>query len=117
MTPEVFVAALKESVCRSAERTADYLANPPSPRPPDHLARFSTWLRRLPTRDQAVAQELIQYAADWSLFEILTYLDNLASLTEERGALELWYVGEDGGRVRLNDPNGELLNEVFNNAT
>jgi hypothetical protein len=116
MTPDAFVAALAASVRRSAEREADYLAGPPSDRPPAHLAQFSTWFQRLPLADQAVARDVIRYAAEGSLFVLLTYLDNIASLTDRGGAFELWYTARDGARVRLNSPDGDLLTDLFNNA-
>jgi hypothetical protein len=114
MTPEAFVAALKASVRSAAASEADYLAHPPSPQPPQHLARFSAWFRQLSTADQAVAREVIQYTAEGSLFGLLTYLDNLASLATDRGTIEVWYIGSEGQRVRLNDPDGELLKDLFN---
>ena len=115
MTPEAFVAALKQVVRDGAEREADYLAALETPRPTEHLARFSEWFRRLSPADQEVAREHIQYATEGSLFGLLTYMDNLAFLTEERGTFELWHVSEAGERVRLNDPNGDLLSDLFNN--
>jgi hypothetical protein len=116
MKPEAFVAALKQNVRSLAASEADYLADPPSPRPPEHLARFSAWFRRLSANDREVARDIICYAAEGSLFGLLTYLDNLASLPEQSGRFELWYVEGDGERVRLNDEDGELLSELFNNV-
>ena len=83
MTPETFVAALKASVRKGAESEVRYFARPPSPGPPPHLARFSAWYRRLSPPDRRVAREVIRYAAEGSLFGLLTYLDNIAFLTAE----------------------------------
>lgn len=116
MTPEEFVAALKEGTREGADSEADYFAAPSSPRPPKHLARFSKWFRRLSTTDQEMAREVIRYAAEGSLFGLLTYLDNLCYVTEEGGTIELWHVGKGGARVRLNDPEGDLLTDLFNNS-
>jgi hypothetical protein len=115
MSPEAFVAALAASVRQSAEGEAEYFTVPQSKHPPAHLARFSNWFRGLSPADQEVAREVICYVAEGSLFGLLTYLDNIASLTDEPGELELWYSAPDGTRVRLNDPNGELLTDLFNN--
>ena len=114
MTPEAFVAALLAAVRESAKAEADYFADPPVPKPPAHLGRFSAWFRRLSAADRRVARQLIRYAAEGSLFGLLTYLDNLAALTDAGGTLELWWVGPRGRRVRLNDPDGELLTDLFN---
>src|SRR5437763_1461972 len=77
MTPETFVAALKASVRKGAESEVKYFARPPSPDPPAHLARFSAWYRRLSPSDRKVAREVIRYAAEGSLFGLLTALDNM----------------------------------------
>jgi hypothetical protein len=115
MTPEQFVAALKANVREGAEDEMKYLAKPPSLNPPKHLARFSAWYRRLSPADRKVARDLIRYAAEGSLFDLLTLLDNVASPTKEGGRLELWHVTKRGKRTLLNDPNGDLLYELFNN--
>ena len=116
MTPQDFVSAMKQDVRDTAESGADYMAAPPEgSRPPEHLARFSEWFRRLSSDDQEVARECMRYAAEGSLFSLLTILDNTADLTEEGGEFELWHVDEAGRRVRLNDPEGDLLTYLFNN--
>jgi hypothetical protein len=116
MIPETFGAALKASVREGADGEISYLAKPPSPNPPSHLARFSAWYRRLSAADRKVARDVIRYAAGGSLFDLLMHLDNLASLTDEGGTFELWHVGKRGKRTRLNDPDGELLSELFNDG-
>ena len=114
MTPQAFVAALLTAVRESAKSEADYFASPPVAKPPAHLGRFSAWFQRLSAADRRVAREAIQYAAEGSLFLTLTHLDNLASLTDRGGELELWWVGPRGRRVRLNDPDRDLLTDLFN---
>jgi hypothetical protein len=116
MTPETFVVALKTSVREGAESEVKYFARPPSSEPPMHLARFSAWYRRLSPSDRKVAREVIRYAAEGSLFGLLTYLDNKAFLTDKGGTFELWHVSKRGKRTRLNDPDGQLLIELFNNV-
>ena len=115
MTPHAFVAALKESVRKAAASEAECSAAPLTAKPTEHLSRFSAWFRQLTPNDQEIAREVIQFSAEGSLFGLLTYLDNIASLTEEGGVFELWHVGEGGERIRLNDPDGELLTDLFNN--
>ena len=116
MTPRAFVKALKRDAKNTSKSEVDYYAKPESTSPPEHLARFSSWFLRLPKADQTVAREAIRYACEGSLFGLLTYLDNIASLTDENGNFELWFVGENGKRTRLNDPDGDLLTDLFNLA-
>lgn len=113
MTPDTFVTALKKAVNKVVETEVEYYAKPPSPNPPEHLARFSAWYCHLSPSDREAASEMIRFAAQGSLATVLTYLDNIVSFTEEEGEFELWYVGKSGKRTRLNDPNGELLNELL----
>lgn len=115
MTPETFVEALASSVRQGASSEADYFAVPTTNRPPPHLAQFSNWFRKLSPLDQVTARKVIKYAADGCLFRLLTYLDNISSLTQQDGLLELWYAAADGTRLRLNDPSGEMLTDIFNN--
>lgn len=56
----------------------------------------------------------MRFTAEGSLFGVLTLLDNLADLTDERGRFELWAIAEDGGRGQINDPNGDMLGDIFN---
>jgi hypothetical protein len=113
MTPTDFVTALKKS-CRSvADSTTDYLAKPEGRKPPEPLASLSAWYRGLSPSDQAMARTAIQYAADGSLFTLLSVIDGVASVTNAPGSLELYHV-HDGTRLRLNDPDGELLYDIFN---
>jgi hypothetical protein len=115
MTPEAFVAALAASVRKSAEYEANYFAAPQSKHPPAHLARFSAWFLKLSPEDQEVAREVMRYTAEGSLVGLLTYIDNVASLPDDDGEFELWHVTPDRVRSRINDPEGALLYDLFNN--
>ena len=114
MTPEEFVNAIKQSMRDGAAREIDYYANPPVANPPGHLGQFSTWFRKLSAADQAIVRDIVEYAHEGALFQVLMYLDNSAKLTDENGELELWYTNENGDRARLNDPDGEMLQDLFN---
>jgi len=111
-----FVTALKKAVRDGAEQEAEYLASPPSSRPPAHLARFASWVQGLTDADRAELRDLLRYVAEGGLFAALTYLDNLATLTHEGGRFELWFAPENGERILLNDPDGDLLKDLFNNS-
>ena len=116
MTPQRFVAAMKKVIRTIAKSEAEYYERPESATTPEHLAAFSAWYQRLSAKDRKIARRVIQYASEGCLFTVLTYLDNIACLTEERGTFELWHVSERGKRTRLNAPDGQLLNELFNNV-
>lgn len=115
MTSQDFVLALKRESIKSADSEVDYYRNPPSKNPPEHLKKFSQWFDRLSGEDKTMVAELIRYAKEGELFSVLTYFDNLAFLGGKRGKFELFHIGEDGSRIQLNQPDGELLTDIFNN--
>ena len=115
MTPEEFVRALKAQVQESAASEIAYYRNPALRNPPEHLNRFSKWFRQLSESDQQMVTNLVTYAKEGGLFTVLTFLDNLAFLTDKRGTFEVFHADDQGNRVRLNQPNGELLTDIFNN--
>jgi hypothetical protein len=114
MTPKKFVKTLKAEVRDEAKSEVSYFLKPESESPPRHLARFSKWYKGLSASERKIARDLIQYAAEGSLFQLLTFLDNVGYLGSDTGTFELWHISGSGKRTRLNDPDGELLNELFN---
>ena len=116
MTPREFVAALKRSVRQGAAGTIDYISCPPVTDPPNHLGEFSRWFQGLTEGQRATAARLVEYAAEGSLFDLLTVLDNITSLDGQRpGRFELFHVESDS-RTLLNDAEGDLLYDLFNEA-
>ena len=116
MTPEQFVVELKANVRSEVESTIEYLANPPVKNPPDHLGILSRWYRNLSDKDKEVARMAMEYAADGSLFGLLNVLDGVYDLPSGAGGkFELYYV-EGEKRIRLNDPEGDFLYDIFNNS-
>lgn len=116
MTPENFVTELKADVRSEVESTIEYLANPPVKNPPDHLGVLSRWYRKLSDEDKEVARIAMEYAAEGSLFGLLNVLDGVDDLPSSAGGkLELYYV-EGDRKVRLNDPEGDFLHDIFNNT-
>jgi len=114
MTSSDFVSGLKAAIREGVDFEIKYLDNPPSSNPPEHLRRFALWFQRLSSYDKTCVEELLLYVAEGGLFRLLTYLDNIGDLRGGRGRFELWYFDENGGKVLLNDPGGDLLNELFN---
>jgi len=115
MTSQDFVLALKTAIFNSAANEVEYYKHPQSKNPPDHLKRFSTWFNGLSESDKELVEDLVIYSKEGALFSLLTYLDNLAFLTKERGKFELFYLSDKGQRVLLNESDGELLTDIFNN--
>lgn len=116
MTPHDFVLALKAGTAAAAESELNYYQDPPSKNPPEHLKKFSQWFRQLSAADKATVSELVKHAKEGTLFSLLTYLDNLVFLGGSRGRFELFHVDDGGRRVRLNEPEGELLTDLFNHG-
>jgi hypothetical protein len=113
MRPVDFVFALKQLVREQAAGEVAYIADPPVPDPPTHLGEFSRWWRGLDHAQRETARQLVQYVAEGSLFDLLNVLDNVLSLPGHPGSFEVFYVlGES--RMLLNDAEGDLLYDLFN---
>ncbi|HEX8913648.1 MAG TPA: hypothetical protein VF796_14915 [Humisphaera sp.] len=115
MQPHEFVASLRRVTRQSVTSTVDYLANPPVPEPPGYLGEFARWWKGLSDQQRVVARDLLEYVAEGSLFHLLTVLDGTSTLEGHEGTFELFHViGES--RTRLNDPDENLLCDLFNNT-
>jgi hypothetical protein len=115
LTQDSFVAALKSHVRESVDSTIEYLCDPPGFKPPEPLASLSRWFRTLKPDDQNMVRTAMEYAADGSLFGVLSLLDGVSKLEGVPGSLELYYVHENE-RYRLNESDGGLLYDNFNNV-
>ncbi|WP_435018128.1 hypothetical protein TA3x_000073 [Tundrisphaera sp. TA3] len=109
MTPPEFVAEMKRIARSVSASTRDYLGYPPVADPPGHLGEFSRWYRGLADDQRETAGLLMDYVAEGSLFALLSTLDH--GTPESR--LEL-FAADGEARTRLNDPEGDLLCELFN---
>lgn len=116
MTPYDFVAALKNSVQHGVDYELQQLSNPILPDAPEHLARFAEFIQRLSPADKEITHDLLRFIAEGSLFRVLVCLDNMSRISDKQGEFELWHVNADGDKVRLNDADGDLLNDLFNAA-
>jgi hypothetical protein len=114
LTQDAFVAALKSEVRTSVESTIEYFCDPPGFKPQEPLNSLSRWFRTLSATDQDMVRTAMEYAADGSLFGMLSLLDGVSNLKGAPGSLELYYCHENVRR-RLNDPDEGLLHEQFNN--
>ncbi len=62
-----------------------------------------------------MAITLARYSADGSLFHFLSVLDGVVNLGPQRSSFELYHVCGDA-KTRLNEPEGDFLYDIFNNA-
>ena len=114
MNPAELVADLKRSSAATVTGLLQYLQNPPVPDPPEHLGEFTLLYRSLSQDQRKTLADLLVYVSEGSLFDLLGFLDNTATLPScPTSQLELWQV--DGyERARLNSPEGRLLQDEFN---
>ena len=116
MKPHTFVNSLKKTVRDCVSSEIEYFSNPPVSEPPGHLGQFSAWYRSLSDHDKGLVGMVMRYAAEGSLFALLGFIDNLYSVpSAPKGQFELYY-SEEGSRTRLNDPDWDLLQDIFNNT-
>ncbi|WP_165251069.1 hypothetical protein [Paludisphaera soli] len=119
MDPREFVASLKTSIQEVVDSEVSQMGSripseiPDGPSRFAYLDRFAAWFQKLADADKETARDLLRFTAEGGLFATLTYLDNLATLVPGQGRFELWHVA-DGDRRLLNDPDGDLLIDLFN---
>ena len=67
------------------------------------------------SENQSRVSAVISKAVDMALFSMFTLIDGESFIEDspEKGEFELWYVKGDE-RVRLNDPRGEMLHDLYN---
>lgn len=112
-TPVQFVVSLKADTRASVESTIEYLRASSARKPPEPLQSLGLWFRGLGAEDQAMVRTAMTYAAEGSLFGVLSVLDGVSSARGVPGQYELYHVS-DGSRTRLNDPDGDFLHDLFN---
>lgn len=116
MTIEQFIIDLKSEARGEVAGTIKYISNPPGNHPPEHLANLSKWYCGLSEEDQSIARMAMEYSAEGALFALLNVLDGVYDLPSNKGGkFELYFVRENE-RMRLNDPEGDLLYDIFNNT-
>lgn len=118
MTTEEFVLQLREVVARvSANTIMENLRNPPGRRPEPRVLARAEWFSRLGDSDRAMIEAVVRESVDEAIFGLLCVLDGVRAVDPDgRGVLELLYVDEDE-RSRLNDPDGELLHDIYNSLS
>ena len=115
MSPEQFIAGLKESVHDSAiTDTMTTLDSPSGRQPPPRLVALSRWYHSLAADDKAYLEQALALGVHAAVFGFLSVLDGVRSVAEQRGTLKLeLHVLDEGNRARLNPDSGELLHDLY----
>jgi hypothetical protein len=111
-----FVQAIKIQTSDAAvDGTIGCLTKPPGHKPSEHLVKLSHWYKQLNSTDQEMLGQALREAAEMAIFEFFCVLDGVSVIedTPEKGELELYYT-QGTQQVRLNDPYGEELHNLFN---
>lgn len=118
MTPVDFVMKIKLvvydatlDICRAI------MLKPPGKRPSPQLRELSSWYNQLSEPDREKVRSAIELATHQSIFGMLAVLDGVRQVedTESKGIFELRYL-KDGQAKLLNDPEAEMLHDIFNQA-
>ena len=115
MSPEQFIAALKESVHDSAiTGTMTTLDSPSGRQPPPRLVALSRWYHSLAADDKAYLEQALALGVHAAVFGFLSVLDGVRSVSERSGKLKLELHAVDAGkRARLNPDSGEMLHDLY----
>ena len=91
------------------------LENPPGRSPDKKLVELSDWYNSLNTSNKEKLHEIIKLAVGQSIFGILCVIDGVRQIESslDKGELVLEF-RKNGETIRLNDPNGEYLHDIFN---
>ena len=115
MNAEDFVVELKNEMLMLLPGIVSNLLAPPGRKPKELLVRQSEWYNALSEDDKAMVNSLIVEGIESATFHTLCIFDGVSFLedTPEKGVFELYFV-KDGKRTLLNNPEEELLHDIFN---
>jgi hypothetical protein len=115
MTAKEFIDALKVVVHDSAIRGMETTLRKPSGRhPAPSIVAVSNWFVSLSGENQEMVRSVIRHSVHSALFGVLTVLDGVLAIEnrQDKGQLLLSFEDADG-TVRLNDPHGEMLHDIY----
>ena len=115
MNAENFVIALKSKLLSLLPGISKNLIHPPGRKPKELLVKQSEWYNALSENDKTMVNSLIVKGIESAAFHTLCIFDGVSFLedTPEKGVFELYFV-KDGKRTLLNNPEEELLHDIFN---
>jgi hypothetical protein len=116
VTPEEFVAIIKQVVFDSSVRTS--LLQPVGRKPHQVLVTIWDWYNQLAYRDQALVLQAMRIASYSAIFGFFAALDGARQIDNPpHGRLRLSYIGPDGHEQILNEEAADLhelwTGEVF----
>jgi hypothetical protein len=117
MTPEQFVAAIRQVAFEPAARPAVF--EPRGRSPHAALVGMWEWYSELDERDRAFVAQAMRFSAWSSIFGLLAALDGVRAIDgAPHGHLTLAYVDAQGESQALNDPvgagTGDALHDLWN---
>ena len=114
MSPEEFVAALRQVVFDSAVDDVLALLHWPADKAlTETLGLVSRWFDGLSPADEPYVRFIAREAAHSALFGVLAVLDGARAFDDQpHGELHLQYIAADGTETRINLPGAELHDEL-----
>jgi hypothetical protein len=114
MTPEEFVAVIRQAVFESA--VGEKVLLPRGRQPHEVLVRMWDWYTALSARDQGFVGHAMRIAAYGAVFGFFDVLDGSRVVDDPpHGELRLIYAGPDGSEQQLNRPDVEELHALWTN--
>ena len=115
MSPPEFIDAVKIGVHDAAIAGMETSLESPSGRSPaPSIIKASHWFNSLKDEEKDALRKIISLSVHSAVFGMLTILDGVRAVEdrEDKGRLVLDFVNT-AGVVRLNDPNGEMLHDIY----
>ena len=113
MTATEFIQRVKTAVREDVVAAELRMCRTPVvPHQVPELAEIAGWFQRLPEQDQKMVEAVIRLVADQSVWKFLHLLGNRLPADAGGGELDISHV-RDGVRVRLNPPNEESLDDLW----
>ena len=110
-----FIESIKIAVGQlTTDDLVTNLKNPPGRSPDKKLIELSDWYNSLDMFNKEKLLEIIELAVGQSIFGILCVIDGVRQIESslDKGELVLEF-RKNGETIRLNDPNGEYLHDIF----
>lgn len=116
MKTQEFVERMKDSLRRiNLEQILSSLKSPPGRKPDQKYIDMSIWYNKLSEEDKKELEAIILETIDFTVFSIFTVLDGegFIETTPNPTEFELYAV-KDGKKNLINDPNEEMLHDIYN---
>lgn len=115
MNQKYFVEITKKIVAEQAvQDIIENLKCPPGKNPSKESSELSLFYNELTDEEKQKLREIIEQAAETTLFGMLCVLDGVRAIEsgEDKGSLELWF-RKDNSTMLLNDPDEDFLHDLI----